>query len=813
MNRGGWRLWLRWSWRDLRQRWLVVAATALVIALGTGAYAGLSSNTEWRKQSADASFEAARFHDARVRLAEGATVERGTLLAAASGPGGGVAAAEERLILPTQVDASRDGETILVPGVVMGVEDPAGRDVSALHVYRGVLPATPGDVLIERNFAFQYDLPDSGMLRLSGGHEVHYTGQALAPEYFVVTDERGGLLAAANFAVVFADLETAGRLTGAPGRVNELAVRFAAGVPVAEGIARLEAALRAALGETGFTTTPGTEEPAYRLIYDDIRGDQQFYNVFAVLILGGAAAAAFNLVTRIVDSQRREIGVAMAIGVPRWRIAARPLLVGAQIALLGVVFGLVVGFGLGQALASVVERFFPLPVWETGFVATVYLRALAIGFVLPFVAAALPVVRAVRMPPVAALEPGYRAARGGGAARFLRWLPVPGSTLTLMPFRNLARSPRRSFLTAFGVAAAIAVLVAFAGMVDSFHATIDNGERQVTRMTPDRVDVDLATFTPLDSPPLAAVAGLPGVAAAEPLLRLNGLALRPGRDDVDDVGLIIEVFDLQNPVWTPDITRRPAGTLPGIYLAGLAASDLGLDVGETFTIRHPQVTGPGQVRLAESEVRLAGIHPGSFRFAAYMDADAAALFGLAGFANGLMVAPAPGADVDDLRRALFATEGVASAQPARAIVDTFRDVLGQVIDILRIVEGAVLVLALLIAFNSASISTDERARENATMFAFGVPVWRVVGIAIVESLVIGVVATILGLSFGWLIIQWMVTFLLPDTIPDLEILVTISPVTMGIAGALGIVAVGAAPLLTWRRLARQDIPATLKVMA
>jgi putative ABC transport system permease protein len=787
VNRGGWRLWLRWSWRDLRQRWLVVAATALVIALGTGAYAGLSSNTEWRKQSADASFEAARFHDARIRLAEGATVERGTLLAAASGPGG-VAAAEERLILPTQVDASRDGETILVPGVVMGVEDPAGRDVSALHVYRGVLPATPGDVLIERNFAFQYDLPDSGMLRLSGGHEVHYTGQALAPEYFVVTDERGGLLAAANFAVVFAELETAGKLTGAPGRVNELVVRFAAGVPVAEGIARLEAALRAALGETGFTTTPGTEEPAYRLIYDDIRGDQQFYNVFAVLILGGAAAAAFNLVTRIVDSQRREIGVAMAIGVPRWRIAARPLLVGGQIALLGVVFGLIVGFGLGQALASVVERFFPLPVWETGFV----------------------VLRAVRMPPVAALEPGYRAARGGGAARFLRWLPVPGSTLTLMPFRNLARSPRRSFLTAFAVAAAIAVLVAFAGMVDSFHATIDNGERQVTRMTPDRVDVDLATFTPVDSPPLAAVAGLPGVAAAEPLLRLNGLARRPGHDDV---GLIIEVFDLQNPVWAPDITRRAAGTLPGIYLARLAASDLGLDVDDTFTIRHPQVTGPGRVRLVESEVRLAGIHPGSFRFAAYMDADAAALFGLAGFANGLMVAPAAGTDVDDLRRALFATEGVASAQPARAIVDTFRDLLGQVIDVLRIVEGAVLVLALLIAFNSASISTDERARENATMFAFGVPVWRVVGIAIVESLVIGVVATILGLSFGWLIIQWMVTFLLPDTIPDLEILVTISPVTMGIAGALGIVAVGAAPLLTWRRLARQDIPATLKVMA
>lgn len=807
---GGWRLWLRWSWRDLRQRWLVVAATALVIALGTGAYAGLSSNTEWRRQSADASFEALRFHDARVRLAEGATVARGTLRAAATAPGSPVAVANERLVLPTQVDASRDGETILVPGIVMGVEDLAGREVSALHVYRGALPSAPGDVVIERNFAFQYDLPDSGALRLSGGHEVRYSGHVLAPEYFVVTDERGGLLAAANFAVVFTDLDTAGSLTGAPGRVNELVVRFAPGTPARDGIARLEAVLRAALGDTGFTTTPGSEEAAYRLIYDDIRGDQQFYNVFAVLILGGAAAAAFNLVTRIVDAQRREIGVAMAVGVMPWQIAARPLLVGAQIALLGVVFGLLVGFGLGRALASVVERFFPLPVWETGLVPVVYLRALAIGFVLPFLAAALPVLRAVRMPPVVALEPGYRAARGGGAARFLRRIPVPGSTLTLMPFRNVARSPRRSLLTAFGVAAAIAVLVAFTGMVDSFHATIDNGERQVTRMTPDRVDVDLVTFTPLEAPALAAIQRLPGVAHVTPVLRLNGIALQPGRDDI---GLLVEVFDLENPVWVPDVPPAAPGALPGIYLAGLAAADLGLRAGDTFTLRHPQATGPGQVRLTESSVRLAGVHPGSFRFTAYMDAGAASLFGLSGFANSLMIAPAPGADLDTLRRALFTADGVASAQPARAIVDTFRDLLGQVIDILRIVEGAVLVLALLIAFNSASISTDERSRENATMFAFGVPVRRVIGMAIVENAIIGVVATVLGVFLGWLILQWLVSFLLPDTIPDLDIIVTVSPSTMAIAGVLGVVAVAAAPLLTWRRLARQDIPATLKVMA
>ena len=34
---------LRWSWRDLRSHWAKVVAIALVIAIGTGGYAGLTS--------------------------------------------------------------------------------------------------------------------------------------------------------------------------------------------------------------------------------------------------------------------------------------------------------------------------------------------------------------------------------------------------------------------------------------------------------------------------------------------------------------------------------------------------------------------------------------------------------------------------------------------------------------------------------------------------------------------------------------------------------------------------------------------------
>jgi len=76
-----------------------------------------------------------------------------------------------------------------------------------------------------------------------------------------------------------------------------------------------------------------------RLLYDDIDGDQRFYDVFALLILLGAAFAAFNLMVRIVEAQRREIGIGMALGVAACPDRLRPLLVGAQVAALGALFG------------------------------------------------------------------------------------------------------------------------------------------------------------------------------------------------------------------------------------------------------------------------------------------------------------------------------------------------------------------------------------------------------------------------------------------------------------------------------------------
>ena len=63
MSRGSLRLRIIWSWRDLRRRWLLVTALALVIAVGTGVFAGLGGTSAWRLQSNDRSYASLRMHD------------------------------------------------------------------------------------------------------------------------------------------------------------------------------------------------------------------------------------------------------------------------------------------------------------------------------------------------------------------------------------------------------------------------------------------------------------------------------------------------------------------------------------------------------------------------------------------------------------------------------------------------------------------------------------------------------------------------------------------------------------------------------
>jgi putative ABC transport system permease protein len=813
------RFWLRWSWRDLRERWLLVSAIALTIGIGTGAYAGLISTSTWRHAANDASYVNLRMFDVRVRIADGNTVPTGRLASIVGRVPDDtwVQESQERLVLAVQVDASTSSETVLVPGQIIGVDVRHGGELIAGMSARVGRALEPGDAnkdvaAIDFHFGREKNLPATGTLTVSGGHELTYVGQILTPEYFLVTTASGGLLAESSFAALMAPIDTVQRLTGRTDQVNDIVVRLKPGVDPNAARDAIQTIVSRELPGRAVSVQTAAEDDAHRVLYDEIDTDQKFYSVFALVILLGATLAAFNLTSRIVESQRRQIGVAMALGVPRRWIAFRPILVGAQVALLGVVLGIGVGFLIDLGMDLLIQRYYPLPVWSAPFQPGVFGQAALLGFVLPFAACLYPVWRAVSVPPIQAIRTGFMSARSSGWAPFAGRLRLPGGVFAQMPLRNILRTPRRTLLTSLGVGAAVTVFVGTTGLTDTFLKTIDIGQGEVLKTAPTRMLVGLDSFTPTTLA-LARTRATGAITASEAQLVLPATAKVHGQEQQ----LVIELIDLHSGMWSPTIVAGalpPADGLdgrPAIVLSQPGAGLLGVGPGDLVVVSHQRRRGTA-IDDVDTEMVVAAITPDPLKSAAYMSIQDAGTFGLRGLTNRLSVLPEPGSTVSAVQKSLFKSPGVVSVEAVDTTAKIFRHLVDQYLSLLSIVQYTALALALLIAFNSATIALDERAREHATMFAFGTRLRYVAGMAVAESAVIGIVGTLIGLAFGRLLVELIVLLVVRDVVPDIGFVITVSPGTVLLAAALGVLAVGSAPLLGLRRLQNLNIPNALRVV-
>ena len=827
------RLLLTWSLRDLKSRWIQVVTIALVIGLGIGSFASFNSLTAWRIASNEASFEATRMYDLKLRLSDGSYIEQGRLSEVVDGipSADSIIGMQERLIVPTLLEVVSEAEKerakenpgadpdgiLLVPGRIVGMDisQPEGPDVTRLHIVEGrnLSPADAGEpiVVLESKFATTHELPAEGQARVAGGRQISFVGHALAPEYFIVLTEGGAVFAHSQYGVMFTSQETAQSLAERPGMVNDLVLLLDDSASRETVIAELEQAIAAALPTFGVSVTEDIDDPIYRSITEDVEGDQQSSNVIAIFIFIGAVFAAFNLTTRMVETQRREIGIGMALGVPRRRIALRPIAVGAQIAILGILFGLAVGWVIGWLMEGVMTEFIPLPIWAAPFQFAIFGAVTVIGMLVLLIAIGYPVWRAVNVEPIDAIRTGHLAARGGGLAPLMTRLRIPGATFAQMPFRNVARAPRRALLTILGIAAAVAITVSLVGTLDAYVTAIRDGRDETLKTAGERLEVDLIFPIPIESGVVRGIEESQAIAQVEPGLRVGGSIASD--QDAEGFDVLIRFMEFDSDIWTPTAIEGALDSQTrGVVLAEKAASDLGVTVGDEITLTHPVSEGFASFSLRETRLPVLAIHPFYLRTYIYMDMRHTDILNVTGLTNRITVIPSEGNTLTHVKQDLFDIQGVVSVDTVAAGAQLVEDLLDQFISILRIMEAIPLLLAILIAYNTASIAMDERRREHATMAAYGVPYRTILRMAVIESMILGIFATIVGIVIGIGLLLYLLFVILPASQPDFGISVTFTPASAIIVIAFGILAVAAAPLLTARKLRRENIPATLRVM-
>ena len=814
-----WLLRLRWSLRDARRRWLQIVGISFTLAIGIGLFAGLSSVTEWRLTSIDKSLDVTNMYDVRATITEGSDVPTGALAAIAAEIDG-VAEYNERLVLDTQIETVTDGEELLVHGRVVGMEmSESGSVVNDVFLIEGdVLPAsgtaTP-QVLIDRNFAAFWGLPTNGNVTVGGDIDVEYVGHAVSPEYFLIV-EGNGSLGKSNLAVLFAPLAAAQDISGKSGAVNDLVLTLEPGAD-AETVRDQLIDATASLDGALLDVITRDETPSYVGLVGSPEIDQGIYDAISLLLFVGAAFAALNFSARMVEAQRREIGAAMAIGEAPRSITIRPILIGLQIGVLGMILGVVVGYAISFQTVSVIQQTVRLPIFEQPFQGLIYGRALAIGFAVPMLAVFWPVFRAVRVRPVDAIRSSHLASRGGSLGPIISRIPLPGRSLERMPIRNLMRAPRRAFLTLLTFTMSLAIMFAMLGMSSTFTTTFDEGNKELLGGEPDRFKAQLDAFYPVDSPQVQDVLTNPKVQLGEAALALgaNVTAADPndGAEEPIRLDLAVRFVDFGSTVWTPTTTE---GTLrrgaQGIVLADKAARDFGVGVGDDVVVTHPALVD-GTFTYSTRTLPVTAIHPHPLRLNAYMDLSQASTWGFGGLANIVTGLPADDSSLNEVKRALFGSgKGVSLVQ---GLGDSFRSVqdsLDQSQGVFFITRIFVIFLVMLIAFNTANINVDERSRDHATMFAYGVPVRRVIANLSVEGLLLGLAAVVLGGLFGYALLLWMALFLMPTAIPEIGMIVSVRWWEMAVSFVLALAAIAVAPMFPGRKLKKMFIPGQLRVM-
>lgn len=810
---------LRWSLRDARRRWIQIVAIGFTLAIGIGLYAGLSSVTEWRLVSIDKSLEANRMYDLRATVSEGGEVPAGSLARIASEIEG-IDRYNERLLFDTQVETVADGEELLVHGRIVGMDvsgsEPVVNDVHLIDdAARPASGTATPQVLVNRSFATFWDLPPNGTLTVGGDIDVDYVGSAVSPEFFLII-EGNGSLGKSNLAVLFAPLAAAQEISGRPGVVNDLVLTLELG---ADAAAVTEQLIEAAASQDGVLLDVLTREatPSYIGLTGAPEIDQGIYNAISLLLFVGAAFAALNFSARMVEAQRREIGNSMAVGERPRSIVIRPLLIGLQIGIIGMILGVIVGYAIALQTVSVVQEVAWLPIFEQPFQAAIYGQAMALGFAVPVLAVLWPVVRAVRVKPVDAIRSSHLSSRGGSLGPIISRIPLPGRSLERMPFRNLMRAPRRTFLTLLTFTMSLAIMFAMLGLGSTFTTTLDDGNEELLGGEPDRFTVQLDSLYPVNSPQVQDVLANPTVRSGEAAMVLgaNVTAAEPDGnvDEAVQLDLAVRFVDFGSTVWTPTATQGSLSRgAPGIVLADKAARDLGVGIGDDVVVTHPALVD-GAFTHSTRILPVDAIHPHPLRLNAYMDLSQTSTWGFGGLANIVTGVPADGSSLNDVKRSLFGSgKGVSLVQGLGETFQSLEDSLEQSQGVFFITRIFVIFLVMLIAFNTANISVDERSRDHATKFAYGIPVRRVIANLSVEGLLLGVVAVVLGGLFGYAILLWMALFQMPAAIPDIGMIVSVSWWEMALSFVLALAAIALAPVFPGRKLKKMFIPGQLRVM-
>jgi putative ABC transport system permease protein len=773
-------------WRDLRRIRGQAAAIAAVIAAGLAvSVLGICNLATLTRSRADL-YERYRFADVFVSLkrAPAAIAPRLNEIP-------GVSLAMPRAVGGAMLDMPGVDEPVAVR--LVGVPALRRPPLNDLALTGGRYLAAPGDVLVSMAFAAAHALEPGDVLVAvinNGRQRLRVAGIATSPEYVYAV--RAGTMFPDDrrYGVLWMDERAVAAAFDLAGAFNDVAIRLEPSAAPADVIARVDRVL-APYGGTG------AYERATQASHWFLDGElSELRTTGRILPTVFSIVAAFLLhivISRLVATQREQIGVLRAFGYSAPAIATHYAKLVLLITAAGAALGVPAGIGLGWAMSGLYQRFFHFPVLLFAVPVPAIAAAVAIAGAVAVAGSVIALRAVTRIAPAVALRPpapaSFRATRLERLGLHRR-LPPWGRIV----LRNLERRSLRAAMAVLAVAMAVAIMI-LGRFGDALEFIMD-----VEFAVAQRQSGTLAFTEPRPWDALREVGRYPGVAAAEPFRAVPVRFVHGRRSHRGAITGLLGEPQLSRPLDAAGGgIRVPAD---GVVVSDKLARMLGAAPGQRLTV---EVLEGRRVR---TETVLAGTVDDYLGTSAYMELTALNRL----LREGRVISGAhllfDAADEPALFRRVKETPGIAGLTVMRTVRAEFQRTLAQSLLIsLAFLVGLASVIAFGVVFNTARITLSERAWDLATMRVLGFTRQEIGAILLGEVGTIVALALPVGVLFGHLLARAV------SAAYDTEMYRLPPAITPGsYAFGVAVVAASAAVcgFMVWRMVGRLDLLSVLK---
>lgn len=682
-------------------------------------------------------------------------------------------------------------------------------------------PGNNRELMLDRRFADFHELEPGDWLTLErAGVKTSFqiVGIAVSPEFiWIAKSAQEPFASPETYGVMFMPHGRAEEFFDMTGMVNEISLAMDARVDHDAALAEVRRVLERG-GIKRITTTddqvsvtarkidivhgvrtahilPRDDQMSYAMMKMELDSFQQMAVLFPALFLGLAGLAIYVLLSRLVESQRIQIGLMRALGYRKIQVLSHYVGFALVVGILGSVIGAVTGHLLARVMTEYYIGFFHIPYVEVRPQWNIVAAGVLIGTIVPVIAGVVPSWATSRMHPAEAMRPPAPPIGRRTIIEILfPFIPRLSSTFKL-PLRNMFRNWRRTLFMATGVMSATAMILvslSFVDMMDFMYELFEKGPNYDARII----------FQGVGSATTANYIGnLQEVEESEPVLQ-QPYRLRLGEEFIDTAIVGMKPGTDMYRLYLEDGSRAE---LPenGILLSTPVQNDLKAEVGDVLLL-EPLVGTVG-----DTEMPVVGIVDEPMGGYAYVTLKTAQeLFQLPGAATGAYVRFYGEPSAETMQR-IYNIPEVASVESSAVLLDFYDEQMGFFYAFVGVMLAMSFGLGIAIVFNGVTVNVLERRREIAVMRAVGMGDRQLANIITIENLGVAALGTLIGLPLGYEIADAFMSQASADA-EGFAFTAIIYPSSYMIAAACSVVIMLISQMPAIRQVTRMSLPTVTK---